>query len=325
MASTVSGTHVALPAPPPGWYDCTYAILMDGTLAFLRSSIDMIEMFRAWREAVAAGSNKGYPHLDFTLRVSAFDGSRERHAIEAPGASYFPCIDRTASGQWIIADARVRLDDPKALNARIFAHDGIQTGAYRIGDGIEHVRCAPDGTTWVGYFDEGVFGDQDEDGNWPIGSNGIVQLDSSGRLLWGFNAQSSAAKKDGRPIIVDDCYAMALAGDVVWAATYTDFPICRIEKGVVRVWSTADGGYEALAVDGDLALLAGGYNEDKDRLLLMRLPHDHPSAEQVASYRFPRPSGQPFLLQGRGDTLHVVGDGMWKRITVASAKAAADR
>ena len=52
---------------------------------------------------------------------------------------------------------------------------------------------------------------------------------------------------------------------------YRDFPVVRIEDGLVQGWSTQVLGANALAVLGDRVPLYGGYDPDHDRCLIGNL------------------------------------------------------
>lgn len=186
-------------------------------------------------------------------------------------------------------------------------------GAFAMGDGIKHIRCAEDGSIWVGYFDEGIFSGAEQDGSWPISSYGIVRFAPNGEVLWKFNWQEHP------DISIDDCYALTLDGNTLWSCTYTDFPIIRVERGAVSHWRNEISGARALAVNGDHVLLAGGYNENADRIALLRLGTDR--AEQIGEWHYPPlRRNVARLLQGQGGILHVVGEGRWIRIGLATPR-----
>jgi len=304
---------VALPAPPDGWFDYGYAALMDGTLALIRARRDVHAEHRRWWDAMTNGD----PNLrqpDFwsdPIRLSVFDGVAERDAITVPAAAH-PIVDRAADGRWIVAASRA---DRGERNGRIHAPDGTGQGAMILGDGIETMLCAPDGTIWVGYFDEGVFAGRNADGAWPVSSGGIVRFDGVGAPIWSFNSDADAG------FGVDDCYAMTLAGDTLWTCFYSDFRIVRVTKGATAFWPNEIAGAKAIAVKDDIVLLAGGYGEDAGRIALIAL--DGTASRAVGQLRFqpPKPH-QAGLVQGRGGTLHVVRDGMWHRLSVWRAAQA---
>jgi len=150
-----------------------------------------------------------------------FDGSVESGVIEVP-AGLWPKVDRLADGRWLVASST-----PDGNNACLYAADGTPVGSFAMGDGIAHVCCAPDGTIWVGYFDEGVFAGPNRDGSWPVSSSGIARFGPNGDVVWKFNCEERA------DLSIDDCYALALDGNTLWCCPYTGFPIVRVKGDVV--------------------------------------------------------------------------------------------
>lgn len=304
---------IHLPKPPRGWFDHSYAVLMDGTLGISRTSHDLHAEMQAWRARVSQSQHtSGWPNPDHRRQISAFDGVSESGAIDLPKHGLFPAMDRSADGRWLVVEPR---SDPETRNARFYRPDGRPAGEFHAGDGIERIRCAPDGTVWVGYFDEGVFGGQTPDGQWPVGSSGIARFDSEGQLLWGFNDPAGE-------VLIADCDALTLDGNVAWACTFTDFPILKIDNGQVRIWKNEVSSARALAVDGHHVLIAGGYRPEHNRLALVRLSEETNDSALIGEIEFDLPSGGASLIQGRGDTLHVVGDGRWTKISVEDVRQA---
>lgn len=306
------GTTTSLPSPPAGWFDCGYALLWDGNLALVRADRDIHSELGLWRGRVQGGDlHTRQPNLrDVRLRLSKYDGAAEIGAIEVP-AGHWPKVDCLADGRWLVASTRAAPDE---INANLFAADGTPAGSFAIGDGIEHIRCAPDGTIWVGYFDEGVFSGPNKDGGWPISSSGIARFGPDGSVLLRFNGEERA------DLFIADCYAMALDGNTLWCCPYTDFPIVRVKDSGVDRWGNDVAGAKAIAVDGDYVLLAGGYNDNSDRLVLLRLDVDR--AEQVGEWRHQlwTPSAAR-LVQGQGSTLHIAGQGSWTKLSLAAMRA----
>jgi hypothetical protein len=183
-----------------------------------------------------------------------------------------------------------------------------------MGDGIEHIRCAADGSIWVGYFDEGVFGGPNTDGSWPVSSFGIARFAPDGTVLWTFNTEERA------DLSIADCYALTLNENTLWCCFYTDFPIVRVRSGTVRHWRNGIRGPKALATDGQHVLLAGGYGPQAPRIALLRL--DDERALPLGDVLFQPPAnGAAGLLQGRGATLHIVGQGRWRRLNLSAVGA----
>jgi hypothetical protein len=201
---------------------------------------------------------------------------------------------------------------PKKSN--LFAADGTPAGTFAIGDGVEHIRCAPDGTIWVGYFDEGVFSGPDKDGSLPVSSSGIARFAPDGSVIWRFNGEEHP------DLFIADCYSLALDGNTLCCCPYTDFPIVRVKDGVVDRWRNDVAGARAIAVGGDSVLLAGGYNDKSDRIALLRLGCDR--TQQVGEWRFQAGKlNAAHLLQGQGATLHIVGQECWTKLIVAEIRA----
>jgi hypothetical protein len=306
------GVTVPLPPPPPGWFDYAYAVLWNGDLALVRADRDIHAELGRWRDQVQRGNiHARQPNLwDGRLRLTAFDGSSESGAIEVPACGS-PKVARFPDGRWLAASARAA---PNENNAHLYAADGAPGGTFVLGDGIEHVLCAADGTIWVGYFDEGVFSAPMEGGSWPISSSGIVRFGPDGSVLWKFNHQERS------DVSIDDCYALTVDGPSLWCCPYSDFPIVRVERGVVKRWLNNIAGAKALAVEGDHVLLAGGYRDQSDRIALLRLGDDQ--AQEIGQWQLQRPDrNAASLLQGRAETLHIVGRGEWTKMSVAMLRA----
>jgi hypothetical protein len=166
---------------------------------------------------------------------------------------------------------------------------------------------------WIGYSDEGVGTFPDADGQLANSIGAIVCSDSTGKLLWSFNGDGQ-----DQPWIID-CYAMSLSANTLWACCYTDFPIVRIENGTMRQWRNSITGARAIAVDDDHVVLAGGYDNEADRIALLRLDGDR--ATYLGKLTFPLLRNAK-LIQGQSNTLHVVAQGNWTRIEVVEIRAA---
>jgi hypothetical protein len=234
-------------------------------------------------------------------------------AIMPSGAH--PIVDQMADGRWLIVGARAEEGEK---NGRIHAADGQLESKMILGDGIENLLCSTDGTIWVGYFDEGVFGGPNKDGSWPVSSGGIVQFDASGTPLWSFNEQIRENHS------IADSYAITLSGTDLWACFYTDFPIVRISGGKPVFWSNSVAGAKAIAVKEDIVMLGGGYRDDANRITLVKL--DGTSSRELGSFRHDKGTRRAAgLFQGRGSVIHIVSDGVWSKVPIYKAAAAISR
>jgi hypothetical protein len=129
------------------------------------------------------------------------------------------------------------------------------------------VNVSPSEQIWVGYLDEGIFGNFGwganlKDGSYtkPIGAPGIVCFDRSGHEIWKFDNDS-----------MDDCYSLNVIDGCVWSCYYGDFPVIRINQDrMVDRWGNQFTGAHAMAVSGEQVALFGGYSEDKKRCVVQR-------------------------------------------------------
>ncbi len=309
------GTTIPMPVPPAGWFDHGYALLLDDNLALVRTDRDVHAEHGRWWEEVQGGRFHADPpdFRNVRLRLSQFDGSIETGVVEL-SAWPWSKVDRLADGRWLVASSRAAPDEK---NVQLFANDGASAGAFAIGDGVKHIRCAADGTIWVGYFDEGIFSGSgpDKDGGWPISSSGLVRFGPDGSVLWRFNSEERSH------LFIADCYALALDGNTTWCCPYRDFPIVRIADGRIDYWKNEVTGADALAIDGDYVLLAGGHKHHAERLALVRLGND--VAQQIGEWRFKPPKRSAArLIQGQGATMHIVGEGAWTKLNLAWMRAA---
>lgn len=227
-----------------------------------------------------------------------------------------PTVHLLPDGRVLVVAARCRWrPDGPDRNAIIYDRDGRVTAEKTIGDGVEHVRVARTGHVWVGYFDEGVYGNYGwggGDGPTPLGAPGLVRFSPDLEPDWRY---PSHVDQPWGPI--DDCYALNVAGDTAWACYYSDFPVVRIAAGTVTSWrNTIAQGVRALAVADGTVALCGGYGSDRDVLVLARLDHDR--LHKLAEYRLVLPDGSPLpattRITGRGADLHLIDDGDWYRL-----------
>lgn len=317
-------------APPQGWQPICYAVLADGTLAMLAADVDLAGEHLRIREALQASISPNPPSRLFELcatgnaqiwlATSAGWTDGPAFQLETP----FPKFDRFSDGRWLVVASR----SGGEADARVLVPDGVVLDRLTLGDGIEHVAIDAEDRVWVGWFDEGMFGNDDwrvPGHQWPPSSNGVACFTADGALLplpvWPVEAGTIA-----------DCYALNVVGPGAWACPYTEFPLVRFVPGKpARWWRTHIRGAKAIALDGNHALLAGGYQKEANRLALVDLVENGlgEQAPVIAAWtlplRPPPPSDnewapvwhRPSLLTGRGDTLHLIDDSVWYRWRVS--------
>lgn len=320
---------------PIGWQAVAYTVLSDGMLAVLGADVDLAAEQRRVFDAMQAQPSD----LDVPSRIAELvEGGIARiwtvvQSEWADGPTFpletpYPSFDRFSDGRWLVPSART----DNSPNARVIAPSGDLLQRFTLGDGIQHVGIDATDRIWVGWFDEGIFGNDDwrvPGLEWPPSSNGVACFAMDGSLLplpvWPEGVDSIA-----------DCYALNTVGGGSWICPYEEFPLVRFAVGEPTRWWRSDlAGPSAIAVDGSYALIAGGYRAEANRLALVSLDGAGrgENARLVGSWRMPlrpRPAANewepvwdpPTLLTGRGDVLHLVSDGVWYRWRVADCAAA---
>ncbi|WP_130335422.1 hypothetical protein [Micromonospora kangleipakensis] len=94
--------------------------------------------------------------------------------------------------------------------AVIYDADGVPLRRGSVSDGIEHVLTTPAGRVWIGYFDEGVYG------NDPVGHHGIVRYAADLEPDWMYPYDTGFGP-------VDDCYTLNVEGETAWSCYYSGF------------------------------------------------------------------------------------------------------
>jgi hypothetical protein len=294
-----------LPSPPEGWFVYKYYLLSGGSLAVIWTDRDINSDYRAWWSRIPeSGPSQGMPDFwNGAAKLVLIAETSVSDPISIPLVRH-PLFDCFPDGRWLIVTTRTNAGED---NAWIFQEDGQPIRSLVLGDGIKHIRCAQDGTIWVGYFDEGIFGGS-------LGSGGLVQFDDFGHPLWSYNDPSG-----GRQSCIDDCYALSLDGDEIWTCFYSDFPIVRVKGGLETLWTNKVIGSRALAIDGSFVLLAGGYKEDANRLALLKL--EQGEAKLMGAFQCPEIENAD-LLSGHSSVIHSVKDDRWTRISVSDVRSA---
>jgi len=265
----------------------------------------------------SAGQAVGAFSVDHMGRPVVLWIGRDAAAIQVPGRDAVvlhesppgdPTLQPLPDGRFVVVSSRAEWRDGVAQdNAHVYAADGSLERAACIGDGIEHVQTSADGDIWVGYFDEGVYGNDGwgSPGPEPIGSAGIVRFSPALEVAWEYPFQESET--------IDDCYALNVTGEDAWACCYSSFDVIRIRDGVVRSWRNKVEGARGIAVDGDSIAFYGGYRTEHDRLAIGRLGDADVSIG--ATTRLTMPNGrrlpQDAIVVGRGAELHALVGSDW--------------
>jgi len=230
----------------------------------------------------------------------------------------YPSVQTLPGDNILVVARRCQRSDngTHELNARVYRPDGSLESEFCLGDGIEHVQADSAGRLWVGYFDEGVFGNfgwGTSHGATPIGVTGLVCFDVRGKKLWEFEPPPGFDS-------IADCYAMNVAEDAVWVCYYTEFPIVRVDsEHRATAWATGLRGPRELAVGKDYVLVYGGYGERRTNCSLVRLLDGRAEDAGEVVLRLPNgfdPKGSTVI--GRGKLLHVLAGDEWYVFRVPS-------
>lgn len=164
-----------------------------------------------------------------------------------------------------------------------------------LGDGIQHVQTTASGRIWVGYFDEGIFGNYgwgSVEGAEPMGASGLVCFGERGERRFEYDA--AAAGTDS----ICDCYALNVPSDEeAWLSFYTDFPLVRLRRDAApTVWPQELSAPQAFAVAPGWVLFAGGYKKDEP-CTLASLENQPRRMQGRARLQFTRPDGNAWCAE----------------------------
>jgi SnoaL-like polyketide cyclase len=249
-------------------------------------------------------------------RITTYQADSETSIIVAGLPLAYPIVAPLPDGRVVVVGARCRWrPGGPDRNAIIYDTDGRAVTEGTIGDGVAHVRVSESGHIWVGYFDEGVYGNYgwgDPGTPPPIGAPGLVRFTSNLEPDWRYPRRA-----DYPWGAISDCYALNLDGDTAWACYYTDFPVVRVQAGTVTGWNnTIVHGPRALAVADTTVALYGGYGPDHDVLVVATQDHDR--LRKLAEYRLVLPDGSPLpataQVIGQGSDLHLITNNEWFRL-----------
>ncbi|MFP3465591.1 hypothetical protein [Leifsonia sp. SIMBA_070] len=202
-------------------------------------------------------------------------------------------------------------------NAVIIDDHGHEIVADTIGGGIRHLQATSTGEIWVGYSDEGVYGNYgwNHPGPETPGCWGIARFDTSLTKVWDY-APRSLQDPDAPEDVISECYALNVTDDRAIACTYTDFPIVQIDRGGdVTVHRVGMEGADNILVSGQVCALFGGYGGDQDRVAIGELHEggfDERGAGKLQLDRLPEGDLGPVFVS-RGSQLNRLSDRSWLR------------
>jgi hypothetical protein len=214
----------------------------------------------------------------------------------------FCAVQPLPDGAVLIVGARRRQGGHNAVQ---FDSAGTPVRKGDLRDGIQHMLTTPTGQVWVGYFDEGVYGDD------PVAHHGIVRFSDQLEPDWTYPFDIGFGP-------VDDCYALNVDGETAWSCYYNAFPLVHIDADANQVtgWRNNHAGASTMLVDQRVCGLVGGYGRDHARIVVGQLGDGAlvPLRELVLTL----PDGQPLpsdaRFTGRGPDLHAFVGTRWYRL-----------
>ncbi|MGW7263963.1 hypothetical protein [Streptomyces sp. NPDC054842] len=199
--------------------------------------------------------HRGDPYDAVVVTVEG--GSVHETVLSGVHASYSR-LDALPAGGFVLAAPRSRRGDSQVsvLDSR-----GRRSRTFRVGDGIEDLLVDHAGDVWVGYFDEGVYGD-------ALSAPGLRRWSATGEPLWAYQPLPGFDT-------ISDCYALNVAAGTVWACPYPGFRLLEIrEDGAVRARENPVQGAKGVIVEGDRVVFFSPYGDDWNVLVDCRLSAD---------------------------------------------------
>lgn len=287
----------------PGYALVTKSVANDQTLLFLFAEQSGLA---AVKEAIQRGT-ASFPKTRADIK------SRWRLVKMTSGSSQvidlgvldviFPNIDLFPDGRVLIVEPRCfwRSADDYDLNGIVFDPRHGRSTRILLGDGIGGAHVDGLGRIWVGYTDEGIFGNcgwGGLEGPRPTGSAGLVCFSDTGEKIWEY--------PDNADHEISDCYALNVSGTEATAFFYDDFPLCRVASDfALHYWKTELLGCHVLAISETEALFSGQYDDPSHLGYRCILGSDR--IEQVRQTTFLLSDGSNLgegLLRGRGKYLY---------------------
>ena len=244
--------------------------------------------------------------LDEPVRVRVTTQTRSGDVLSHGEISDFrlahPHVAAMPGGGWLLAGSRCRWTpgcvDP---NATVYSSTGEALRCGVLGDGIGQVGTTATGDIWVGYRDEGIFGNfgWGGPGPEPVGSPGPVRFNSQLERTW-------ALPWTG--YVIDDCPAITIDHEDVWATFFPHYPIVHITDGKVAAWTNPTGPTRAVLVDARRRLALVGRSTTIGDL---RVDGFHPTASATTPL-LKATRERPVQTFALGPTLHAFGpEGAW--------------
>jgi len=257
---------------------------------------------RGWASFPKTHTDESY------IAIASVSGSSGSRDVQLPGlTATFPIIQTLPNGEILVVAPRCyrHPDGNYELNAKVYDHGGKQERQFLLGDGINNVQTNPSGDIWVGYSDEGVYGNFGWQGV-QYGAAGLSCFSKDGHKMWDFEPPEGLG-------YISDCYALNVARSGAWVYYYTDFPIVLIDSDWrTRGWSTDSPGGRTFAISDERVLFYGGYGDRRSSCSLLQF--EGGAAKRIAEVSLVLPSEVDLSkarVIGRDKELHVFFGDEW--------------
>lgn len=252
------------------------------------------------------------PPVDVRVTVQEADG----HVLAVTDIHAFapahPRVGLLPGGDLVLVGSRCWWSREGVVpNAGIYSAEGQLRTSAVVGDGVASIEVTRRGEIWVGYFDEGIYGNfgWGRPGPKPIGAPGLLRFSRSLDLVWRHpeNARN----------LIDDGPCLNLVDDTLWMTHYSDYPVVRIAGGELVVWDSPVGSASGVLVDEDVVAVLG-------RTAFIG-PLSDGAFRPTATCDLDLPL-RPLAWVTRGATLHVFdSQGEWLTTDVPALLAASSR
>ncbi len=232
----------------------------------------------------------------------------------------YPVFDIFNDGRVVIAGGRTqwRSKDDYDLNGLIFDPSNGERIRFLAGDGIANLSIDNNSRIFISYFDEGVFGNNGWNHPGPSGpgAGGLCCFNGKGELDWQFNSV------DGSAEFISDCYAMNVFEEYAYVYYYTDFSLCEIDQEFkTTFWKPNVSGCHSFAINNDLVVFSGQYNDPCTRFFAMKRLRNGLSKPQPVSINLEFGKlKKAHKTVCRGDHIHHFNPDGWFKASISSLK-----
>lgn len=181
----------------------SFQIARDGTLLLIETNADEEDFLQPRSKR------------DWIIRLINEKGIQ---TVELKDVTIIPnLIDIFTDGSLLIAQSWCpKRGDYIVKNAKRYNLKNELLDEFTLGNGINFLQIDDTDTIWVGYSDEGVFGNRGWDK--PMGRDGLIAYSKNGKKLWG-----------AKHYAIADCYALnVINSKEVYFYYYADYKLVKL-------------------------------------------------------------------------------------------------